>query len=61
MYSQQDFMAVVDKCVDDLQRLFRDGLEEKCRLGAVNAATAASDTSDTFAASMHWATYRASE
>ena len=54
-------MAVVDKCVDDLQRLFRDGLEEKCHLGAVNAATAASEISDLFAASMHWATYRASE
>lgn len=54
-------MVVVDNCVNELQKLFRGGLEEKCRLGAVSAATAALETSDTFAASMHWGTYRASE
>ncbi|GJE84682.1 nuclear GTPase SLIP-GC [Phanerochaete sordida] len=55
----KDFASVVDNCVKELQARFREGLEEKCRLGAINASTAAVDTSDTFAASMHWATYRA--
>lgn len=74
----QEFAKVVDDCVKELQERFKDGLEEKCRTGAVNvsklslffastsvnhvfqAASAALDTSDTFAASIHWATYRAS-
>ncbi|OCH93605.1 hypothetical protein OBBRIDRAFT_832536 [Obba rivulosa] len=55
----RDFKKVVDDCVQELQRRFQDGLEEKCQTGAANAATAAVETSDTFAASMHWATYRA--
>lgn len=56
----QDFDKVVENCVAEIQKMFREGLEEKCRLGAISAASAALDTSDTFAASMHWATYRAS-
>ncbi|THH33781.1 hypothetical protein EUX98_g424 [Antrodiella citrinella] len=55
----KDFQKVVDDCVHHLQNSFRDGLEEKCQAGAANAANAAVETSDSFAASMHWATYRA--
>ncbi|CAL1702209.1 unnamed protein product [Somion occarium] len=55
----RDFRQVVDDCVHELQNRFRDGLEEKCIIGATNAAAAAVPTSDNFAASMHWATYRA--
>ncbi|EMD41072.1 hypothetical protein CERSUDRAFT_63001 [Gelatoporia subvermispora B] len=54
-----DFKKVIEDCVKELQHRFGDGLEEKCQVGAVNAAAAAVQTSDTFAASMHWATYRA--
>lgn len=32
----QDFAKVVDKCVQDLQQNFKDGLEDKCRVGAAN-------------------------
>ena len=65
----------------DLQDCFKDGLEDKCKVGAANvsivtslstticelfrtapqAAASALSTSDEFAASMHWSTYRASE
>jgi len=38
---------------------FKDGLEDKCRVGAANAADSALPTLDEFTASMHWATYRA--
>ncbi|KAH9943050.1 uncharacterized protein BXZ73DRAFT_40115 [Epithele typhae] len=55
----REFQTVIDACVEELQERFRDGLEERCHLGALNAASAAVQTSDTFAASMHWATYRA--
>ncbi|KAF5388296.1 hypothetical protein D9615_000347 [Tricholomella constricta] len=54
-----EFGKLVDKCVKDLQDNFRDGLEDKCKAGAANAAAAAVPTSDEFAAAMHWATYRA--
>ncbi|KAG5641399.1 hypothetical protein DXG03_005335 [Asterophora parasitica] len=54
-----EFTKSVDKCVKDLQEGFRDGLEDKCKVGAANAAAAAVPTSDEFAASMHWGTYRA--
>ena len=27
---------MVDKCVQDLQQNFKDGLEDKCRVGAAN-------------------------
>lgn len=55
----RDFKKVIDKSVGNLKENFREGLEEKCKTGAVNAASAAVQTSDTFAASMHWASYRA--
>ncbi|KAL6306643.1 Dynamin family-domain-containing protein [Sparassis latifolia] len=55
----KDFETVVKSCVEELKACFREGLEEKCAAGAINAANAAIDTSDTFATSMHWATYRA--
>ncbi|CDO74067.1 hypothetical protein BN946_scf185043.g117 [Trametes cinnabarina] len=54
-----EFRTLVNNCVDDLQERFRDGLEERCQVGASNAATSAVETSDAFAASMHWCTYRA--
>ncbi|PIL36747.1 hypothetical protein GSI_00436 [Ganoderma sinense ZZ0214-1] len=55
----KEFEKVVESCVEELQERFRDGLEERCQVGATNAASSAVQTSDTFAASMHWATYRA--
>ncbi|KAF8076309.1 hypothetical protein FPV67DRAFT_1664591 [Lyophyllum atratum] len=54
-----EFSKLVDKCVKDLQDNFKEGLEDKCQVGAANAAAAAVATSDEFVASMHWATYRA--
>ncbi|KAF8812373.1 hypothetical protein BYT27DRAFT_7087741 [Phlegmacium glaucopus] len=54
-----EFAKMVDKCVQDLQQNFKDGLEDKCRVGAANAAEAAIPTLDELTASMHWATYRA--
>ncbi|QRW06436.1 GTPase SLIP-GC protein [Ceratobasidium sp. AG-Ba] len=50
---------VVKDCVAELKRAFRDGIEERCRSGAEKARLAALQTSDEFAASMHWASYRA--
>ncbi|KIK36397.1 hypothetical protein CY34DRAFT_26339 [Suillus luteus UH-Slu-Lm8-n1] len=55
----KEFGAHVEKCVLDLQVLFRDGLEDKCQVGAANAAGAAVQHVDEFAESMHWGTYRA--
>ncbi|KII94798.1 hypothetical protein PLICRDRAFT_86263 [Plicaturopsis crispa FD-325 SS-3] len=55
----KEFVKVIDSSVAQLQERFKDGLEEKCRIGAANASEAAVATSDTFAASMHWGTYRA--
>ncbi|KAG1892585.1 hypothetical protein F4604DRAFT_1700262 [Suillus subluteus] len=55
----KDFGACVERCVSDLQGLFRDGLEDKCRAGAVDAAKGAVQHVDEFAGSMHWNTYRA--
>ncbi len=52
---------VVDGCIEDLKKMFHDGLEERCQVGAANAEAAALESSDAFAASMHWATYRASK
>ncbi|KAF9006452.1 hypothetical protein BDQ17DRAFT_284172 [Cyathus striatus] len=54
-----EFGKLVDESMNDLQKLFKDGLEDKCRVGAANAADAALITTDDFASSMHWATYRA--
>ncbi|KAG1806924.1 uncharacterized protein HD556DRAFT_1325273 [Suillus plorans] len=55
----KDFGACVERCVSDLQGLFHDGLEDKCRAGAVKAAQGAVQCVDKFAESMHWNTYRA--
>ncbi|KAG2348817.1 hypothetical protein BDR05DRAFT_873352 [Suillus weaverae] len=55
----KEFGAHVEKSVSDLQDLFRDGLEDKCQVGAANAAEGAVQHVDEFAGSMHWATYRA--
>ncbi|OAX43900.1 hypothetical protein K503DRAFT_846915 [Rhizopogon vinicolor AM-OR11-026] len=55
----KEFSTHVEKCVSDLQGLFRDGLEDKCQVGAINAAEGAVQHVDEFAASMHWGTYRA--
>ncbi|KAG6872791.1 hypothetical protein C0995_006520 [Termitomyces sp. Mi166 len=54
-----EFSKLVNQCVKDLQEYFKDGLEDKCKVGAVDAAAAAVTTTDEFAASMHWVTYRA--
>ncbi|KAG2369878.1 hypothetical protein BDR07DRAFT_1526349 [Suillus spraguei] len=55
----KEFGVHVEKSVSDLQDLFRDGLEDKCQVGAANAAEGAVQHVDEFAGSMHWATYRA--
>ncbi|KAK0468295.1 uncharacterized protein EV420DRAFT_1473993 [Desarmillaria tabescens] len=55
----KDFTKVVEDNVENLKEKFREGLEDKCRTGAVQASAAAVMTSDEFAASMHWGTYRA--
>ncbi|KAJ7276327.1 hypothetical protein B0H12DRAFT_1084814 [Mycena haematopus] len=54
-----EFGEIVIASVESLKDHLRDGLEEKCRVGAANAADAAVSTSDDFASSMHWASYRA--
>ncbi|KAJ7700013.1 hypothetical protein B0H17DRAFT_274436 [Mycena rosella] len=53
------FGKVVEASVSLLKDHLRDGLEERCRVGAVNAAEVAVATSDDFANTMHWASYRA--
>jgi len=55
----KDFKTVIDACVCELKQSFKDGLEEKCRAGAVNAAAVMVQRSDAFASSMPWQTYRA--
>lgn len=71
----QEFGSVVKDSIRDLQKAFSEGLEAKCRIGAANvcyicssgrsllifvqAAEVAVQTTDTFAASMHWASFRA--
>jgi hypothetical protein len=57
----QEMVKVVDQCVEDLKKKFKDGLEDRCQIGAAKAEAAALEISDAFAASMHWGTYRASE
>ncbi|KAI3612523.1 hypothetical protein WG66_009883 [Moniliophthora roreri] len=55
----KSFITVSDECVTGLQEKFKDGLEDKCRVGAAQAADAAVGCVDDFSASMHWATFRA--
>lgn len=40
--SLKEFGEHIEKCVSDLQSLFRDGLEDKCQVGATNVSTAPS-------------------
>ncbi|KAJ7047442.1 hypothetical protein C8F04DRAFT_7939 [Mycena alexandri] len=54
-----EFGKVVETNVSLLKEHLRDGLEERCRVGAANAAESAVPTSDEFAGSMHWGSYRA--
>ncbi|KAG9038318.1 hypothetical protein FRB95_001730 [Tulasnella sp. JGI-2019a] len=56
---KQMFRETVDSTVLQLQDIFRAGLEDKLQQGSANAAAAALETSDNFAAAIHWATYRA--
>ncbi|KAJ1303224.1 hypothetical protein OPQ81_011422 [Rhizoctonia solani] len=46
-------------CVKQLKRAFREGIEERCLAGATKAKDLAVETSDNFASSMHWQSYRA--
>ncbi|KAF7331910.1 hypothetical protein MKEN_00071300 [Mycena kentingensis (nom. inval.)] len=55
----REFATIVDDSVQSLKDHLKDGLEDRCRVGALNAAEAALVTSDEFASSMHWASYRA--
>ncbi|KAH8118439.1 hypothetical protein DFH11DRAFT_1849817 [Phellopilus nigrolimitatus] len=55
----KEFCRVVAESVKEMQTLFKDGLEDKCSTGAQAASESAVETSDAIAASMHWATYRA--
>ncbi|KAJ3773109.1 hypothetical protein FB446DRAFT_18931 [Lentinula raphanica] len=55
----EDFGKLIQECVAQLQDLFKDGLEDKCRVGASLSANEAVELSDSFAAAMHWASYRA--
>ncbi|KAF7352854.1 Nuclear GTPase SLIP-GC [Mycena venus] len=54
-----EFGNIVETSVTSLKDHLHDGLEERCRVGAASAADAAVSTSDEFASSMHWASYRA--
>ncbi|KAJ7179922.1 hypothetical protein C8R43DRAFT_870220 [Mycena crocata] len=54
-----EFTKVVETNISRLKDHLRDGLEERCRVGALNAAEVAVTTSDEFASSMHWGSYRA--
>ncbi|KAJ7095314.1 hypothetical protein B0H15DRAFT_881283 [Mycena belliarum] len=55
----RELAKVVDTSVSLLKDHLRDGLEARCKVGAANAAEVAVVTSDEFASSMHWGSYRA--
>ncbi|KAJ7638747.1 hypothetical protein FB45DRAFT_988699 [Roridomyces roridus] len=55
----KEFGEIVEESVAELKEHLRDGLEERCKAGAEHAASAAVSTSDDFASSMHWGSYRA--
>ncbi|KAK0453568.1 hypothetical protein EV421DRAFT_2030518 [Armillaria borealis] len=55
----KDFTKVIEDNVENLKAKFREGLADKCRTGVTQASAAAVSTSDEFAGSMHWGTYRA--
>ncbi|CAE6530132.1 unnamed protein product [Rhizoctonia solani] len=50
---------VAASCVEQLKHAFREGIEERCLAGAIKARQSAVETSDNFASSMHWQSYRA--
>ncbi|KAF5393772.1 hypothetical protein D9757_000094 [Collybiopsis confluens] len=55
----KEFANLIDGCVDQMKAKFKDGLEDKCRIGASESASSAVELSDSFAASMYWSSYRA--
>ncbi|KLO16323.1 hypothetical protein SCHPADRAFT_823334 [Schizopora paradoxa] len=55
----KDLVFVVEDCVKEMQEVFREGIEDKCKLGAEYAAENAVQLVDDFAGSTHWCTYRA--
>jgi hypothetical protein len=59
-YAAQTLSDVTNRDVEGLRERFRTELADKCRTGADNAEKDALDTSDKFAKSTHWQTYRAS-
>ncbi|CAE6439062.1 unnamed protein product [Rhizoctonia solani] len=50
---------VATNCAEQLKTAFREGIEERCHSGALKASQLAVETSDNFAGSMHWQSYRA--
>ncbi|KAJ7591152.1 hypothetical protein C8J56DRAFT_934806 [Mycena floridula] len=52
------FTEIVDSRTEEIKTIFRSGLEDKCREGALKAADNALAVSDDFQ-TMHWSTYRA--
>ncbi|KAK7061658.1 nuclear GTPase SLIP-GC [Favolaschia claudopus] len=56
---QKEFEEIVEETVENLNSHLSEGLDKQCRIGAANAADAAVTTSDEFASSMHWGSYRA--
>ncbi|CAE6511703.1 unnamed protein product [Rhizoctonia solani] len=56
---QKNMKKVAANCVEQLKHAFREGIEERCLAGAIKARQLAVQTSDNFANSMHWQSYRA--
>ncbi|KAG8929017.1 hypothetical protein FRC01_005056, partial [Tulasnella sp. 417] len=56
---KEKFTDLVDEAVSNLHDIFKDGLEEKLKIGSATASAMAYETSMNFGNSMHWATYRA--
>ncbi|KAJ2931653.1 hypothetical protein H1R20_g5445, partial [Candolleomyces eurysporus] len=54
-----EFIVLVENCVEELKQKFQDGLEDKCRTGSASASAAAVSAVDDLASSIHWQTYRA--
>lgn len=55
----QDLRKVTNDCVRELRRVFRNGIQKRCDVGANKAKQAAVDTSDSFARRLSWQGYRA--
>lgn len=56
---KEKFTDLVDEAVSNLHDIFKDGLEEKLKIGSATASQMAYETSMNFGNSMHWGTYRA--